>query len=187
MLMGHAVIRPSGWIKDFLKLQMEGLTGNIEAAGYPFDGQVWGNPDYRPEKTDLSAWWPCEQTGYWLDGYTRCAILLDDREAIEKAKAIIYAVIDHPDEDSYLGPAALKKNGDTMFRWPHVVFFRACMALYDDNGDRRIPEAIARHYLNCPYDYSVDRDVLNVEIMLWCYGVTGDERLLRLAEASYIA
>lgn len=112
---------------------------------------------------------------------------MDDREAIEKAKAIIYAVLGHPDKDSYLGPAALKKNGETVFRWPHVVFFRACMALYDDNGDRRIPEAIARHYLNCPYDYSVDRDVLNVEIMLWCYGVTGDERLLRLAEDSYAA
>lgn len=185
--MEHVKVTPLGWLETFLKTQMDGLTGNIEAAGYPYDGRFWGNPDYRPEKMDASAWWPCEQTGYWIDGYTRCAILLEDREALGRAAEIVYSVIDHPDEASYLGPQALKRNGETFFRWAHVVFFRACMALYGYNGDRRIPEAIARHYLNCPYDYSCERDVLNVEIMLWVYGIIGDGRLLRLAEDSYAA
>ena len=185
--MSKTVIHPQGWLKNFLEMQNDGLTGNIEAAGAPFDQWVWGNPDYLPEKSDASAWWPCEQTGYWIDGFTRMAVLLEDAQALRKASDMIYAVIDHPDKDSYLGPSALKKNGETVFRWPHVVFFRACMALYGYNGDVRIPEAIAKHYLNCPYDYSSDRDVLNVEIMLWVYGIVGDKRLLRLAEDSYAA
>ena len=185
--MQKKTIHPKGWLEKFLETQMEGLTGNIEAAGDPFDKRAWGNPEYRPEKADAGAWWPCEQTGYWIDGYTRCAVLLGDAAYRKRAEELIYAVIDHPDADSYLGPAALKRNGKTVFRWPHVVFFRACMALYGYNGDRRIPEAVAAHYLNCPYDYSMDRDVLNVEIMLWAYEVTGDARLLRLAEDSYAA
>lgn len=56
-----------------------------------------------------------------------------------------------------------KKEGD-INRWLHVVFFRACMALFGYNGDMKIPQAIAAHYLGTPYDYSFDRDVLNAEL-----------------------
>lgn len=43
----------------------------------------------------------------------------------------------------------------------------------------------SKHYINCEYDYSGGRDVINVEIMLWAYGVTGEQKLLRLAQKSY--
>ena len=177
-------IRPAGMLHRFIETQMDGLTGNIEAAGYPFNISTWGNPDYIPKEP--VTWWPFEQTGYWIDGYTRCAILLDDKKALEKAEKIIYSAINSADEDSYIGPDFMKhKKYDDMNRWSHVVFFRACKALFEYNGDMKIPQAIAAHYLNCPYDYSFDRDVLNTEIMLWIYDVTGDKRLLSLAEKSY--
>ena len=98
--MQKKTIHPKGWLEKFLETQMEGLTGNIEAAGDPFDKRAWGNPEYRPEKADASAWWPCEQTGYWIDGYTRCAVLLGNAAYRKRAEELIYAVIDHPDGDS---------------------------------------------------------------------------------------
>ena len=178
-------IKPCGHLYSFLQTQMDGLTGNIEAAGYPFDRHVWDDPDFVPLKANYASWWAYEQTAYWIDGFTRTAILLGDEKAIKKASDIIYSVINNPDEDSFLGSKLLKNNGDTVYRWPYVVFFRACMALYDYNKDEKIPSAIAAHYLNGTYDYSDNRDVFNVEIMLWAYGITNGKRLLDLAESSY--
>ena len=53
--MQKKTIHPKGWLEKFLETQMEGLTGNIEAAGDPFDKRAWGNPEYRPEKADAGA------------------------------------------------------------------------------------------------------------------------------------
>lgn len=175
-------IKAKGWIGEFLNRQTEGLTGHIEAAGYPFDEQFWGTD----KKGDGYAWWAYEQTGYWIDGFTRCAILLDDKKGIKRAEKIIYGVLNNADKDGYLGPAFLKTpDAVEAYRWPHVVFFRACMALYEYNGDQKIIDALHDHYINCPYDYSRGRDVLNVEIMLFAYKFTKDNRLLELAENNY--
>lgn len=172
-----------GWLSKYLQTQMQGLTGHIEEAGFPFDRVEWGKDDVECNN-DNPNWWVYEQTGYWLDGFTRCAILLDDRAAIERTSKIIYQTINSPDRDGYIGPRFMKADGEWN-RWPHVVFFRACIALYESNGDESIIRAIARHYLQSPANYSRGRDVLNVEIMLYVYGVLRDEALLRLAIDSY--
>ena len=176
-------IEPLGYLKRFLEKQMDGLTGHIGEAGYPFDCVEWGAPDDSPATTN-DQWWRYEQVAYWLDGYTRAAILLKDEEKIANASRIIYNVIHHP-RGTYLGPEVIADPEPLNFRWPHVVFFRACIALYDYNGDRRIPEAIRQHYLGDSADYAVRRNVMNVEIMLRVYEITKDEALLRLAVESY--
>lgn len=35
-------IKPLGWLKQFLEKQLDGLTGHIEEAGFPFDTVWWG-------------------------------------------------------------------------------------------------------------------------------------------------
>ena len=175
---------PEGILGDFLKTQMEGLTGHIGEAGYPFESPKWGEEFF--STSGHPQWWVYEQCGYWIDGFVRAAVLTEDRENIQKAKDIIYNVIDHPDSEGYLGAAFMKKTvPDDCIRWAHVVFFRACIALYEYTKDRRIVEAIRRHYLNVEADFSLGRDVLNVEIMLWAYAETGDKALLEMAEYWY--
>lgn len=181
-----------GYSKEFLNKQISGLTGHIEEAGFPFDKVQWGQSDFISENGDNPGWWVYEQTAYWLDGYTRCAILLGQKKLLKRAEKIIYNVIVNADKDGYLGPKFLKADllcGNTVDarwnRWPHVVFFRACMALYEYNGDERILKAIEKHYLNDKADYTLGRNVINVEIMLWLYGKTGNKILLDLAEISY--
>ena len=172
-------ITACGHLKSFLQTQLDGLTGHPEVAGYPFDRVEWGQPDYVADN-DLPQWWVYEQTAYWVDGLTRCAIALDDEAALERASRIIYRVIDHPDTDGYLGPRILKSTPSA--RWPHVVFFRACLALYERNRDARIIQALKRHYLGCPFSYERFRDVLNAEIILRIYLIDRDPALLALAE-----
>lgn len=177
------MIYPKDFTKAFLKMQMDGLTGHIEEAGYPFDCVEWGAEDHSPATTH-EPWWRYEQVAYWLDGFTRCAILLEDQEALARATRIIYNVVDHPD-CGVLGPVVIRDPKGVNYRWPHVVFFRACMALYDYNKDMRIPLSIRDHYLSDSADYSLKRHVMNVEIMAWAYEITGDERLLDMAIKAY--
>lgn len=178
-------ITPKGWVREFLQTQLDGLTGHIETAGFPFDRVQWGQPDYQTDNEN-PMWWVYEQTAYWLDGLTRCAIVLEDARHLARAREMINNVLRNADADGYLGPKFLKVN-EPWNRWPHVVFFRACMALYEYDHDHNIVDGMTRHYLNSPADYSCGRDVYNVEIMLWLYEKTGNRSLLNMAEASYAA
>lgn len=183
------MIIPNGWIKEFLSRQMGGLTGNIEACGYPFNELWWGtdNENGAGENSEgiESGWWTYEQTAYWLDGFIRCSILLKDEMSIERGKNIIMSVIDKASSDGYLGPQFLKET-EGWNRWPHVVFFRACIALYEYSKDEKIIDAMKKHYLDSPCDYSYFRDVFNVEILLWLYEQTQERTFLTLAETAYI-
>lgn len=178
------IIRPNAWIEKFLETQLDGLTGHIEHAGFPFNVVKWGEPDYKKDNGGNPGWWVYEQTAYWVDGLIRCALLLNNQKYLTQAKDIIYSVFANADEDGYLGPDFLKEN-QPWNRWPHVVFFRACMALYEYTEDTVILEKLTAHYLNNRVDYSHGRDIYNVEIMLWLYGKTQKKELLDYAIESY--
>ena len=178
-------IRPLGILSELLETQMNGLTGHIENAGFPFD-RIWWGKNETQEKNENPQWWVYEQTAYWLDGFTRCAILLEDECALRRAEKIIYSVINNPDSDGYLGPQALKKT-DGWNRWPHTVFFRACMALYEQNNDVKLLRALTEHYLGGSAHHDKLRDITNIEIMLWLYARTRKKELLQMAEEDYIS
>ena len=163
-------IRPLGILSELLETQMNGLTGHIENAGFPFD-RIWWGKNETQEKNENPQWWVYEQTAYWLDGFTRCAILLEDECALRRAEKIIYSVINNPNSDGYLGPQALKET-DGWNRWPHTVFFRACMALYEQNNDVKLLHALTEHYLGGSARHDKLRDITNIEIMLWLYART---------------
>ena len=165
-----------GWVNNFLKTQLTGLTGNIEKAGYPFDTVRWDGCDFI-SNTENPEWWVYEQTAYYLDGKLRCAIALNNSSIIDEVSEVIYNVINQADGDGYLGPKFLKKT-DGWNRWPHVVFFRAMIALYQYNNNSKIIDALSKHYLNDKADLSYYRDVLNVEIILHLYGYIGNKKLL---------
>ena len=177
-------LQVGGWMKEYLRLQKEGLTGHLEVAGYPFDRIGWDR--FPADTTDSGnpGWWAYEQTAYWLDGKERVGQLLRDRKLRGDAEKSFTYTISHRDPDGYLGPKQLKES-DGWNRWPHVVFFRALMARHQATGDKRIPEIITKHYLGASHDYRHFRDVINVEIMLWAYLQNGNKDLLALAEKSY--
>ena len=174
-------IKPKGWLGKYLELQADGLTGHLEAAGSPFNEISWNHYDDLDFET---GWAKYEQTGYWADGMERLAELLGNRKLRKQVNESIEYMLDNADPDGYLGPKFLKETAGWN-RWPHVVFFRTVMAKYSATGDKKYVDALVKHYLGCPCDYSMCRDVLNVEGMVWAYHITGDKRLLDLAEKSY--
>ena len=178
-------IAPQGWLKAFLQDQIDGLTGNLEVAGYPFDRVGWDRFDVDTTKSnDNPGWWAYEQTGYMVDGMERTAQLMRDRKLQNKAGKSISYTLENADPDGYLGPKLLK-DSTGWNRWPHVVFFRALLARYSATKDKRIIEALKKHYLDGTQTYGTGRDVINVEIMLLVYLECGDKKLLELAEKSF--
>lgn len=195
-------IRAEGWLKQYLDTQAKGLTGNMDKVGGPFAKKYWGNYSarnvnntddvflggFQAEKVD---WVPFEQTAYWIDGMIRCGYLTDNNELTEKAKEFIYDVIEQADSEGYLGPDFLKD--DTI--WAHAVFFRAMVAEYTASHNAKVLDALKKHFLRTPMSAIFDkckcgpmlgmRNITDVEIALWIYGETGDERFLNMAEESY--
>jgi DUF1680 family protein len=178
-----ASIRPAGWLRRFLETQRDGLTGRMEAAGWPFDSRGWAAAQIHPSQ-GAASWGDYEQFAYWVDGLVRLGLLLGDRQLMARADRQIDWVLDHPDRDGYLGPRLLKPRGGQS-RWPHAVFFRALMARHSAAGGRRIPEALRRHFLAEREPFCEGRDLCNVEAMLWAHECTGDDRLLELARRSH--
>ena len=66
-------INPSGWIETFLKTRASGLTDHPSIHGYPLGQKFWGSPN--DGTGPYAAWWPYEQTAYWLDGALKCGYL----------------------------------------------------------------------------------------------------------------
>lgn len=178
-------ITPKGWLKQFLVDQLNGLTGNMGVAGYPFDTVSWGAPFVdTTEFNSNPAWWAYEQTAYWVDGAERLGQLLKSRKLLAKVSQNFEYVLENKDSDGYLGPKNLKDNIDKggYFRWAHVVFFRALLSRYYATKDKSILLALKDHYLKSKTDLTAFRDMLNIEIILLVFLELGDKELLNLAE-----
>jgi len=178
-------IRPEGWVRGHLESQAK-LTNVVGDISWPFSGKYWVGEE------ENGGWYAWEQKGYWIDGGTRLALLLGDEELLAKMRVPIDYTLAHPSSSGFLGPQFLEF-GEDMFgglqRWPNIVMYRSMMALADaapsPNGVQpaEIADALRRHYLNDKASYSSgNRNITNLEVVLWCYGKTGDKNLLALAE-----
>jgi uncharacterized protein len=175
-------IHADGWIRELLERQRSGLTGHIEAAGYPFDTCAWACPEVPGSS---QKWWPYEQTSYYVDGLLRLGYLLDDAGLVARARKQTDYVLAHEDAvGGRLGPLHLD---DEWWRWPYASFFRTFMTLHAVTGDEGLVAALGRHYLAfSPYDFADDLELANVEELCWLYGQTRDSRLLETAEKAYL-
>lgn len=87
-------LKPTGWLKNQLRIQAEGLSGNLD--------KVW--PDIRDSAWiggDCEGW---ERVPYWLDGFIPLAYQLEDEDLIARAKKYIDAIIERQQEDGWIAP-----------------------------------------------------------------------------------
>jgi uncharacterized protein len=175
-------IRPDGWIIEFLKRQCEGISGHPLASGYPLDHAFWGNPAPMLNVNDPNmAWWPYEQTAYWVDGALKAGFLAGDNAVYSMALAEIDQAIEQTAPDGFIGPDMFRSQN----RWPYAIFFRAVLAQYDISGDGRYLDALVRHYHSTPHPMGFGRDVSGAEILLALYAETGQPDLLKTAQNLY--
>ena len=185
-------VRPEGWLRGMLEKQAAQLGSKLPQISWPFNGTYWAGEEKDESIKKGQSWFAWEQKGYWIDGAARLAMVLEDEALMEQVWATINYTLTHPDADGYLGPQLFKEPKENNHRWPQAVFFRSLMACADAPSaltgatGKDIADAMRKHYLNDQASYGTpERNVTNIESILWCYERTGDARLLALAENAW--
>ena len=178
-------IHPTGWLQTLLQRQHDGLTGHPEALSYPYNSCLWAGEISRSDESYGDNWWRYEQTAYYTDGLLRLGYELNASEMVNKAMEGIEYTLANATDAGVLGNRSL-----TGITWPMSVFFRVLQAKYEHDGDQRIPAALERHYLNFTEKDLAGgivggRNIMSLEGILWTYGKTGNEQLLKLAEDAW--
>lgn len=175
-------IKPSGWLKECLERQANGLTGHPEAMAYPYNTCLWaGEIERKNENPVAKDWWRYEQTAYYTDGLLRIGYLINRKDFIKKGEEGIKYTIDHAQDNGRLGNEKIES------LWPLTVFARAMQAKYYVTKDSRIIEALEKHYLSLDTNMLTNgrRHITNLEGILFVYNVTKNPELLKLAKQSY--
>ena len=147
-------IKPEGWLKDQLRIQAEGLSGNLD--------KVW--PDVKDSawfKGNRDGW---ERAPYWLDGFIPLAFLLDDAELISRAKKYIGMIVSSQDEDGWLCPG--KKESRTGYDvWAFFLIGKVLAQYAEYTEDKDTLECLYRG-MKCLYGCFADK-TMNLDMFRW--------------------
>lgn len=175
-------IKPEGWLKKYLELQRDGLTGKL------------GEISAWLEKKD-NAWllsggqhgW--EEVPYWLKGYGNLAYILEDSAMIAETKTWIEAVFASRQLDGFFGPVNEKTHGREL--WGNMVMLWCLQSYYEYSEDQRVLDLMTDYFkwqLTVPDENFLEdywensRGGDNLYSVYWLYNRTGDKFLLELAE-----
>lgn len=95
-------LKPTGWLKNQLEIQANGLSGNLDKIWPSVSDSSWiGGSD--------DGW---ERVPYWLDGFIPLAYLLEDTDMIARAQKYINAILDRQQEDGWIAPCEKDKRNE---------------------------------------------------------------------------
>ncbi len=171
-------IKPTGWLKNQLRIQANGLSGHLD--------ETWA--DVGPTSAWLGGYGESWERGpYFLDGLIPLAWLLDDARLIAKAQKYIDWTLTHQQPSGMIGPAS---NDDW---WPRIVILKALTQYHEaaagqgDEDPRVLPlmDKYFRHQLAAlparPLrDWGKFRWQDEALSVLWLYNRTGEPYLLDL-------
>lgn len=183
-------VKPTGFLAELASRQAEGTLTHRHEAKYPFDqdlwaaavtnlhfaNPMWNGPDRPYSEFDREhPWVPYEQTAYMLDGMARLSFLVDAPQVRSDYMKSLEAVLANVDKDGKLG--RWYDNDDHWLEWPFLIFARSLYAYYEGTGDKRVLDALVRHY-----DAMADerkawkgREMYNAEMLLLLSEHTGDK------------
>ena len=130
-------IKPSGWIKDQLVIQANGLSGNLDKVWRDVRDSAWIGGD-------AEGW---ERVPYWLDGFIPLAYLLQNEDMIARAKKYIDAIIAYQKPDGWICPCPDERRPkyDT---WAVLLLTKVLTVYYECSRDERIPDVLYRALKN---------------------------------------
>ncbi len=174
----HGEVKPAGWLLGQLRIQAQGLSGNLD--------KVW--PDIRDSRWiggDRDGW---ERVPYWLDGFIPLAYLLDDDDLKARAKRYVDGILDRQEDDGWICPCPKEQRG-AYDMWALILILKV-LAMYGDlSGDERIQPAVEaalknfgahiRH--NTIFDWAATRWYEALIPIFWLYERTGEPWLIELA------
>jgi hypothetical protein len=177
-------VQPGGWVKEFLNRQREGLTGHLGeiSAWLQKDKNAWLSPDGKGEY----GW---EEVPYWLKGFANLGYILKDPKIMAESKIWIEGVLNSQRPDGYFGPWIEKRGKPDL--WGNMIMLWCLQSYYEYSGDARIIPFMTQYFeweaalsdelfLKDYWENSRGGD--NLYSVYWLYNLTGDAKLLKLAE-----
>lgn len=167
-------IRPTGWLRQQLQIQADGLGGHLD--------ETWA--DVGPDSGWLGgkgeSW---ERGPYFLDGLLPLAYLLDDAALKAKAQKYIDWTLTHQAANGMIGPPS---NDDW---WPRIVMLKVLTQYQEATGDPRVIPLMEKYFAHqlreLPHrplrDWGKFRWQDELLSVLWLYNRNGDPSLLDLA------
>jgi hypothetical protein len=133
-------IRPTGWLRNQLRIQADGLSGHLD--------EFW--PDLRDSAWIGGANEGWERGPYWLDGVVPLAFLLDDARLKAKVQRWVDAILDGQHADGWLGPVrdtSIEADRRRAYDpWPVFVLLKALTQYQKATGDPRVIPAMERFF-----------------------------------------
>lgn len=175
-------IKPEGWLRKYLELQRDGLTGHLNEISAWLEKE---NNAWLTNGGDLG--W--EEVPYWLKGYGNLAYILGDENMINEAKTWIEAAINSQRPDGSFGPINMK--GDKPELWAQMIMLWCLQSYYEYTNDSRVLTLMTNFFkweLSLPDDKFLEdywensRGGDNLLSVYWLYNKTGESFLLELAE-----
>lgn len=184
-------VKPQGWLLEMLRRQAQGSTGHLdelypEVMG-PRNGWLGGDGDQ----------W--ERGPYWIDGLLPLAYILDDDALKAKAQPWVEWALASQRADGNFGPCVdypyepeLQRD-KTLDWWPRMVVLKILRQYYSATGDARVINFMPRYFdyqlRQLPIDplgrwtfWAEFREGDNLAMVYWLYNITGNRRLLDLAD-----
>lgn len=169
-------IKPTGWLKNQLRIQADGLSGHLD--------EFW------PDISD-SAWFggegdSWERAPYWLDGVIPLAFLLEDEALIARVNTYMDHIITNQHESGWISPAEDQSQYDL---WAVFLVLKPLIQYYEATGDDRVPGVVERtlrwvdgHIDRRPlFNWGKFRWFESLLSIYWLYERTREDWLLDLA------
>lgn len=143
-------IKPSGWLLNQLKIQAEGLSGNLDKFWPDIKESMWIGGD-------KEGW---ERVPYWLDGFIPLAYLLDDDDMKKRAAHYMDYIIIHQDKEGWICPGKVEDRSHYDV-WALFLILKVLVEYYDATNDERV-EGVVNKALSC-----LDRHIDNNTLFAW--------------------
>jgi hypothetical protein len=169
-------IKPTGWLKNQLRIQADGLSGHLDEFWPDISESAWFGG-----KSD--AW---ERAPYWLDGVVPLAFLLEDENLIVRVTKYMDHIIALQDESGWISPAEDQPKYDL---WAIFLVLKPLIQYHEATGDERIPEVVEKtlrwvdgHIDRRPlFNWGKFRWFESLLSIYWLYERTQEDWLLDLA------
>jgi hypothetical protein len=185
-------IRPGGWLKKYLELQRDGLTGKLNEISIWLEKK--NNGWYSGNGIGDRGW---EEVPYWLKGYGDLGYTLGDQKIITETKAWLEKVFQSQRQDGSFGPMAVEKSylnnnlENNPDLWPNMIMIWCMQSYYEYSHDARVIPFMTKYFrwqasipeskfLKLYWENSRGGD--DLYSIYWLYNHTGESWLLDLAE-----
>ena len=183
-------IKPGGWIKKYLELQRDGLTGKLGeiSAWLEKKNNAWFSGTGKGDH----GW---EEVPYWLKGYGDLGYILKDKSIIDETSLWLEKVFESQRPDGFFGPGEVVRNKENKIikvpdLWPNMIMLWCLQSYYEYSNDAQVIPFMTKYFewqstvpdsilLKTYWENSRGGD--NLYSVYWLYNRTGQKLLLDLA------